>query len=48
MSCSHDYPDPVDRGAGRASVSDQYIGVIFDEVAGDNEPVARGRYQASP
>ena len=48
MSCSHDYPDPIDRRAGRTSIGDQYVGIIVDEVAGVNEPVAHGRYQASP
>jgi hypothetical protein len=37
MACSYNYPDPVDSRACRASISDQDVGVIFDEVAGDNE-----------
>ena len=43
MSCPYDYPDPVDRRAGRTSISNQHVGVMVDEVAGVNEPIARGR-----
>jgi hypothetical protein len=43
MSCPHDYRDPVDRGTGRASISDEYVGVMVNEVAEINQPEAHGR-----